>query len=929
MTRRAVSAIGGVITAAVCLQAATQDPPRQVFRSGVDLVTVMVYVVDDEGRPVRGLTADDFRVELNGQRRPVRALDYREMATSRSGDAPSVSSGASSVGLDSGGRVFMLLFDDLSFLPTSPDLPALRESLARMVARLTPQDRIGLATTSGRGPTIAPTVDHARVSAAVRAITGRAPQYTIVGVYVSVIEAIEIIRDRISTAALKDVADRECRLQNVDVFDVCEAIIEGQARIVLDETRDRTAMQLRSYEGVLGSLAHEPSPRILVLVSDGLATGSIVGFTSDLDQVSRAAAEANTQLYTVVGDRDNALTTDIDRLRVVARSEEVALLHDGIESIVSAVGGGLFRLVGSADRPFTRILEESSGVYEIGVDAPPGDDVRLPEVVVSVDRPGVTVRANRRALVPAVTAARPIAEDEIARVLRDGGAAVGVPMSVATSFRRAPNSEELQLAVDLSVPDTAIAPLEVAFAIVDGEGRAVKSGSGTIADEARDGEYRFTFSLPLPEGRYALRLAVADPDGRVGGLEHPVTLALQPMGRLLASNLLTGWVDGQGTRRFLGLARLPPAAVAADVALELYTADRSAPSGSVSVRIDLGQVGAPRPFESATFEARPLADRWQLRTSVPVDALEPGLFTLTATVLDGGAEVGSLTTTLEKTVVEPDPATARPALPSREAVFDALAGEVRGIRRRFDSAPFLSQALTRAAFRDVAASTGESLPPELEAQVSADDAWWAAVGAAAREPRSALGALARGLQNLRVPNAAAAVTQFELALERAPASAMALLYLGAGHAASGQDVEAAGAWQFALGSADVGLEMPLAQVDALVRIGDWAAAGAELEALQARFPDSRDVLVRQVEVGLADGRVDETRPRIARLLEMQPDDTDALWWQVVVAFGDAVVPDQPQATERFLELAAQYLDRDAPRSDLVRSWIVALSRSGS
>ncbi len=924
--RRFTIAAVGILAAAVCLRVSAQEPGRQVFRSGVDLVTIMVYVVDGEGRPVPGLTPDDFVVELDGRRRPVRALDYRETVTATAVGGPPAVTGTTNVRTASGGRVFMLLFDDLSFLPTSPDLLELRTALARMVSELAPQDRIGLATTSGRGPTVSPTSDHARVAAAVRAIRGRAPQYTVVGIYVSLIEAMEILRGGFGAAAVEGVASRECRLQNIDVAEVCASIIEGQARVVLDETRDRTAMQLRSYEGVLGSLASEPRPRILVLVSDGLATGGIVGFTSDLTEVSRAAAEANTQLYAIVGDRDHALTTDIDRGRVKARSEEVALLHDGIESIAGSVGGALFRLVGSADRLFDRMLRESAGVYEIGVDAPPGDSTRLPELSVSVNRPGATVRANRRALVSTVAADRPIAADEVRRVLGDGATAVGVPMSVAASFRRAPSSLDLQLAVDLAVPDSAIAPLEVAFAVVDADGKAVKSGSGTIADEARDGEYRFSFSVPLAEGRYALRIAVTDPDGRVGGVEHPVTLALEPMGRLLASNLLTGWVDQQGTRRFLGLARLPTAAVAADIGLELYPADQSAPAGTVSVRLDLAEVGQTQPIASATFAATALADRWQVRTSVPVDTLSPGLFTLTATVLDEGVAVGSRTTTLEKSSEPVDAGPARPALPSRGAVIEALTGELRGVRRPFDPAPFLAPALAREAVRALAASAGEPVPESLGEAAGSDEAWWEAVAVAARESRTAVGAFARGLQNLRAPNPAAAITQFELAVERAPASVDAVRYLGAAHAAARGDVSAAGAWQLALAGPDVPLDWHLAQVDALVRIGDWTAARAELDALRGRFPDSLEVLVRQVEVGLADGRVDETRPLVTRLLEVKPADLDARWWQLVLAFADAVDPVRPEAVPPFLDLANQYLDADGPRAEIVRAWVAALSR---
>jgi Ca-activated chloride channel family protein len=50
------------------------DPPQQTFRSAVDLVTIQASVRDRRGRPMRGLTPDDFEVRDNGELRPVLSL---------------------------------------------------------------------------------------------------------------------------------------------------------------------------------------------------------------------------------------------------------------------------------------------------------------------------------------------------------------------------------------------------------------------------------------------------------------------------------------------------------------------------------------------------------------------------------------------------------------------------------------------------------------------------------------------------------------------------------------------------------------------------------------------------------------------------------------------------------------------------------------
>jgi hypothetical protein len=52
----------------------SQVQPVPLFRTGVNLVTVDVSVLDKDRRPVRGLTADDFTILENGLPQPVAAF---------------------------------------------------------------------------------------------------------------------------------------------------------------------------------------------------------------------------------------------------------------------------------------------------------------------------------------------------------------------------------------------------------------------------------------------------------------------------------------------------------------------------------------------------------------------------------------------------------------------------------------------------------------------------------------------------------------------------------------------------------------------------------------------------------------------------------------------------------------------------------------
>jgi hypothetical protein len=86
---RRAAAIGSVVLCAAVLvlasaapsrsqaQAPPQNPPA--FRAGVNLVELEVSVLDRDGTPVTGLSAGDFTVLDNGERRPVAAFSAVEL----------------------------------------------------------------------------------------------------------------------------------------------------------------------------------------------------------------------------------------------------------------------------------------------------------------------------------------------------------------------------------------------------------------------------------------------------------------------------------------------------------------------------------------------------------------------------------------------------------------------------------------------------------------------------------------------------------------------------------------------------------------------------------------------------------------------------------------------------------------------------------
>ena len=167
---------GAALAAPVAAQSpAQQAPPPPMFRSSVTLVTVDVTVLDKDGRPVPGLTGDDFQVKLNGKTQPVRALSYVQVATKAADlvvtDIAPETTGRHVVtnSTPPESRLFVLFVDDLSIPPGGAK--SFFEAAARWVGRLPAEDAVGLANTTGT-VVVNPTRERAPVMAALRRLTG-------------------------------------------------------------------------------------------------------------------------------------------------------------------------------------------------------------------------------------------------------------------------------------------------------------------------------------------------------------------------------------------------------------------------------------------------------------------------------------------------------------------------------------------------------------------------------------------------------------------------------------------------------------------------------------------------------------------------------------------------------------------------------------
>jgi VWFA-related protein len=195
-------AIGGPSISAQ--QAAGDQTPS--FRSGVEVVTVDVGVVDKQGRPLLGLTPADFVVTVAGQPRHVVTAEYVDRTAtvpSASAPRPEVASVSTNEG-GGAGRLFAFIVDQNTL-----DLGSARRvagAAGPFFANLTFADRSALMLMP-LGPNVAFTWAHDRVREGLKRVTGMG-RPTTSWEYGSLADARDITNRNQFT--LRTLGEREC-----------------------------------------------------------------------------------------------------------------------------------------------------------------------------------------------------------------------------------------------------------------------------------------------------------------------------------------------------------------------------------------------------------------------------------------------------------------------------------------------------------------------------------------------------------------------------------------------------------------------------------------------------------------------------------------------------------------------------------------------
>jgi VWFA-related protein len=492
----------------VLLAVLSADQQRPGFRGGIDLVTLDVSAIGQDGRPLRDLRLDELTLTVDGKPRVITSFEYNEVAHPTSaGGNPAFSApppAGSNLPAEAGRNVFIVVLHD--HIRPGNERQAM-QGVGHLVDQLTPRDRIAVVTMPFGRVEVDLTSDFKRVKARLPQIIGHST----------------------------------------------EAVPKGE----------QTTSEGRALVDFLKNLVKLQGPKTIVLISEGFNTGSgrvptadneldtgtailtrLGSQVTEIADLRSAAAAARANFYVIQPNNmptDAAIKDRADEGINRGFSDQMEVQTSALASVASVTGGQYFRLSGTATNVFDRILRETSGYYALAFESDPEDRTVNKErsIVIRTTRPGVKLQARRTFLNQGI---RQGTKSASARAMLNDPLAYGDVLLRATAYTTRGTGGKLKVvAVAEALEPTSLK--EVAFALVDAK-RSI--AAAWPADIKAAGAPIVAAELVTP-GHYRLRAAAVDTDGRGGSVDYEFDAALQPVGALSAGSMMLGTASDEGT----------------------------------------------------------------------------------------------------------------------------------------------------------------------------------------------------------------------------------------------------------------------------------------------------------------------------------------------------------------------------------------------
>jgi VWFA-related protein len=880
--------LGALGAAAVAQQ--TPAPPR--FRSSVDVTSIDVAVVDNQGKPLLNLMPADFTVRVDGKPRRVISTEWVPLAeTTAAGTKPPtrVPEGYSSNENSTGGRLIALAVDEPHIRPGGA--AAVLAAASAFIDRLSPSDRIAVVSLGIGGAATPFIADRARIKETIGRMAGQKSMLRSPTIAVTVSEALEIADGNRLT--VDSVAARECAglRPGSTQMQACRQEVEFEATQLAEQLRQSSDITVRGLREMLEAMQVLNAPKTLILMSEGFsvrdpAIANELGTLAAATRTSIYALKLDNQLFEITSGRAPILEPAV----TIGR-------NDGLEQLAGAARGTLFLVNGTGSQLFSHIESELSGYYLLGVESDAADRDNKPHAIrIDVTRRGATVRTRRQLLnVPADLNRPRNATDAVNASLTSPLLMSGLPLRVTSFALRGPEQGKVQLLVRADVGTDYIGPRRavVGYVIQDLTGKVVESRTvGLLLAPVMNGvpgALLYSGGGSVDPGEYTIKLAVAEGD-RIGSVEHPIHAKLTDLGEVSLSELMVG-----GPADSTELLRPTVGYTVNFGTVQGYLEAYGPHLDQVEATYEVATAPDAAALLTAKVANRSVGGGRALFTQMlAVGKLPPGEYVLRANVTSSGEPLKTLTRRFE---------IAPPAVLMTSA---AGVGSVPSVNADL-FLPVDDGALSRPFAREQAL-TPQTLEPFLK-RVSANT-----------RP-----VFEQGIAELRKSNYAGAVAQFKSAIRPDEDSTAALSYLAASLAAGGQPAEATSVWQTALVD---GADIPQIYewlADTLLRLKDFTAARSILEEAVGRWPaDSRFARTQALAYAtLGKGR--EAIRALDRYITDGHADPDLLSlgveWIFQIHNNRATVAGQAADLAMARNYAAQYKKANGPKQPLVQQWL--------
>lgn len=641
-----------------------------------ELEAIAVHVVDRDGRPIAGLAKDEIELAIDGRPRTIESVEYVSVAPS----APAAGSGTSASFYGTSewtppGRLIVLVIDQGHL--RSGGQRSVFAAASAFLDLLHPADRVAVVSIPPGRATLAPTTDRVRVRGALDVLVGqarRAPSSR----NVSLADALAL---EDGDTRWDGVLQRECddRVGDETLLGQCRQSVEQAGREIVGTARQASSQTLQALEQVFTWLTEVEGPKSVLLLTEGMITGTVRSpvVVADPNRLREAAAASGAAFSAL---RLGGRLFDMSESRPSGSGgEDEELNRLGLDILAARLGGPVFPLSSSSDAVLARVAAETSAYYRLVFEPWRGErDGKPRRFEVRVRRAGAVVR-TAGGLVAFRPAAQASAEQVLLGALQSPVPARDLPVTLATyAVRRREGTMRVVLAAGIDRAVKGPREIRTGLLVLSPQGQVTASAVDTqtlqVVGGGDQAHLLYTASWEAGPGSYLLKFAALDRDGRIGVAERHLTIAPSPaVPRPSTSDLML----------FDGPVSTSPSAdgVVAAPTLRLQVEVYGLPAGDPAVRFEVGRPA----IAAALRRAEPTLSRPDDGSRVVADAqlglgdLPPGEYVARVIVTLPGAPPLEISRPFSRPVGAQT--SAAPVADTRHAAAVALPAEHPTIER--------------------------------------------------------------------------------------------------------------------------------------------------------------------------------------------------------------------------------------------------------